>query len=105
MKVITQVGIKCLVIEVTHGIIKEGGKNKMSLSSSVKDIIVNSILKTVNKNKSSVKYVYDDSNEEEKEVVFNLVKDDQVIYRHVMDYMDSFPDSVSKMIEEKKKYE
>lgn len=75
------------------------------MSSSVKDIIVNSILKTVNKNKSSVKYVYDDSNEEAKDVRFNLVKDGQVIYRHVIDYMDNFPDSMEKMVEEKKRYE
>lgn len=75
------------------------------MSASVKDIIVNSILKTVNKKAGSVKYVYDDSNEESKDLVFNLVKDDQVIYRHVIDYMDSFPNSMERMVEEKKKHE
>lgn len=74
------------------------------MNSSVKDVIVNSILKTVNKKEGNVKYVYDDSNEEAKEVVFNLVKDGQVIYRHVIDYMESFPKSMSKMVEEKNKY-
>lgn len=75
------------------------------MNASAKDIIVNSILKTVNKNESSAKYVYDDSNEEAKEVVFNLVKEGQVIYKHVIDYMESFPISVERMIKEKKRYE
>lgn len=75
------------------------------MNSSVKDLIVNSILKTVNKKEGSVKYVYDDSNEKVKGLVFNLVKDDQIIYKHVIDYMESFPKSMSKMVEEKNKYE
>lgn len=75
------------------------------MSSSVKDIFVHSILRTVNKKEDSVKYVYDDSNEEAKEIRFILVKDGQAVYEHVIDYLDNFPDSMSKMAEEKKKYE